>query len=202
MPHPPNQKSESRARILESARRLFNRKGFAGVSIDEIMAEAGLTRGGFYKHFKTKAELYAAAIALFSCDGSDLWQREAWQQAHVDPSAHGRQLARMIVTAYLSKEHFDERDASCPMIGLPSDAARAGKAVKAAYREVLERMARAFEANLPGERRPARQQALTLVAMCVGAMVLARAIDDSALAEDLRHSARAHMLAAFEFGGD
>ena len=48
-----------------------------------------------------------------------------------------------------SQEHLDDRDASCPMIGLPSDAARAGEAVKPAYREVLERMARAFETNLP-----------------------------------------------------
>jgi TetR/AcrR family transcriptional regulator, transcriptional repressor for nem operon len=60
----------------------------------------------------------------------------------------------MIVNAYLSNEHFGDRDASCPTIGLPSDAARAGNAVKAAYREVLERMARAFEVNLTGDRGP------------------------------------------------
>jgi AcrR family transcriptional regulator len=56
MPLPPNQKADSRMRILKSARYLFNRKGFAPVTIDEIMAEAGLTRGGFYKHFNTKEE--------------------------------------------------------------------------------------------------------------------------------------------------
>jgi TetR/AcrR family transcriptional repressor of nem operon len=200
MPHPPHQKSETRKRILQSARRLFNRSGFAGVSIEDIMADAGLTRGGFYKHFATKEELYAEAITDFICRGPETWRREAWQEAHIDPSAQGPELARMIVNAYLSQEHHDDRDASCPMIGLPSDAARAGEAVKAAYREVLERMARAFETNLPQGQPTPRQQALALVALCVGGMVLARAIDDSGLAQDVRDAARTHVLAASGWG--
>jgi TetR/AcrR family transcriptional regulator, transcriptional repressor for nem operon len=106
----------------------------------------------------------------------------------------------MIVNAYLSQEHIDDRDASCPMIGLPSDAARAGEAVKAAYREVLERMARAFEVNLPQGQPTPRQRALALVALCVGGMVLARAIDDTGLAQDLRDAARTHVLAASGWG--
>jgi len=201
MPHPPNQKPETRERILKSARHLFNRKGLAGVTIDEIMAHAGLTRGGFYKHFNTKQELYAEAIAEFDCSGPEIWQREPWQKAHIDPSAHGVRLAQMIVNAYLSEEHFDDRDASCPMIGLPSDVARGAEPVKVAYRRVLERMARAFEANLPQAQPPARQRALALVALCVGGMVLARAIDDPALAKDLRNAARDHVLAASGWTG-
>jgi TetR/AcrR family transcriptional repressor of nem operon len=200
MPHPPSQKPETRERILKSARHLFNRSGFAGVTIEQIMTDAGLTRGGFYKHFNSKEELYAEAIADFICHGSEAWQREAWQQAHIDASARGPQLATMIVNAYLSQDHFDDRDASCPMIGLPSDAARAAGAVKVAYRQVLEKMARAFEANLPSGQPSKRQRALALVALCVGGMVLARAIDDSALAEDLRNAARTHVLASSGWG--
>ncbi|HEX4597682.1 MAG TPA: TetR/AcrR family transcriptional regulator, partial [Burkholderiaceae bacterium] len=173
MPYPAEHKTETRERILKSARRLFNRSGFAAVTIDEIMADAGLTRGGFYNHFETKEELYAEAIRQFICDGP-----EAWQRAYIDASAQGPELAKMIVDAYLSKEHFEDRDGSCPMIGLPSDAARAGEGVKAAYREVLQMMAGAFEANLRSEERSARQRALALVALCVGGMVLSRAIDD------------------------
>jgi TetR/AcrR family transcriptional regulator, transcriptional repressor for nem operon len=101
---------------------------------------------------------------------------------------------------YLSQDHFDDQDGSCPMIGLPSEAARAAQAVKAAYRQVLERMARAFEANLPQGKSSARQQALAFVALCVGGMVLARAIDDAALARDLREAARTHVLAASGWG--
>jgi TetR/AcrR family transcriptional regulator, transcriptional repressor for nem operon len=200
MPHPPSQKADTRARILRSARHLFNRKGFASVTIDEVMADAGLTRGGFYKHFSTKEQLYAEAIAEFIAEDAEIWQREAWQRAHVDTSASGAELAKMIVNAYLSHEHFYDRDGSCPMIGLPSESARATKAVKAAYRQVLERMARAFEANLPPGKPSARQRALALVAVCVGGMVLARAIDDAELANDLRKAARSHVLAASGWG--
>lgn len=62
MPYSPAHKARTRERIVESARHLFNRCGFAGVSIDEIMAEAGLTRGGFYNHFGAKEELYAEVV--------------------------------------------------------------------------------------------------------------------------------------------
>ena len=65
MPYPPEHKVQTRARIVESARRLFNRHGFEQVTIDQIMASAGLTRGAFYHHFDSKDELYAAAVASF-----------------------------------------------------------------------------------------------------------------------------------------
>src|SRR5437660_9910682 len=67
MPHSPKQKRDTREKILESARRLFNRKGYTGVSIEEIMSDAGLTHGGFYRHFSGKDELYAAAVRQFLC---------------------------------------------------------------------------------------------------------------------------------------
>jgi TetR/AcrR family transcriptional repressor of nem operon len=193
--HPPSRKSETRECILKSARHLFNRRGFAEVTIEEIMADACLTRGGFYKHFNTKEDLYAEAITQFAFDGP-----ESWQRAHVDPAARGPELARMIVNAYLSDEHLHGRDGSCPMVGLPSDSARAGQAVKAAYRGVLEMMAGAFEASLPSGDPLARQRALALVALCVGGMVLSRAIDDAKLGADIRNAARSYALAASGWG--
>lgn len=185
MPYTSEHKQETRTRIIQSARRLFNRKGFADVSIDDIMGEAGLTHGGFYKHFTAKEDLYQAAVLQFCFD-----QPEQWQRRHFDPGAKGAALARMIVDAYLSKDHFEDRDASCPMIALPSDVSRGGESVKAAFRQVLEMMAGAFTANLPEEGRPVRERALALVALVVGGMVLARAVDDPALGNELRDSAR------------
>jgi len=64
MPYPPEHRERTRARIVRSAMTLFNRHGLESVSIDDVMAHAGLTRGGFYRHFKTKSDLYAEAIAL------------------------------------------------------------------------------------------------------------------------------------------
>jgi TetR/AcrR family transcriptional regulator, transcriptional repressor for nem operon len=196
MPYTPEHKQETRERIVKSARRLFNRKGFAEVTIDEIMADAGLTRGGFYKHFDTKEELYADAILQFLCMDAP----EPWQRKHVDASACGQTLARMIVNAYLSREHFEDRDGSCPMVALPSDAARGGDAVKAAFRQVLDRFVRIFAANLPEPE--ARQRALALVAMCVGGMVIARAVDEQALADEFRTAARQYVFATTGWGGD
>jgi len=171
-------KQGTRRRILKSARRLFNRRGFAEVTIDEIMKDAGLTRGGFYRHFDTKEELYAGAVRQFLCRDAP----EPWQSKHVDACAQGKALARMIVDAYFSRDHFDDREGSCPVIGLPSDVSRSGEVVKAAYREVVEMMIGIFQANLDGPR--ARERSLVLVALCVGGMVLARSVDDPDLGDD------------------
>ena len=66
MPYRPDHKARTRARIVEAARRLFNRHGFEQVTIDQIMAAAGLTRGGFYHHFDSKDQLYAASVASYA----------------------------------------------------------------------------------------------------------------------------------------
>ncbi len=190
MPYSLTHKQQTRERIVTSARRLFNRKGFTEVTIDEIMKQAGLTRGGFYKHFDTKEQLYSHAVLQFLCMGAP----ERWQSKHVDPCASGPALAQMIVNAYLSREHFDDRDGSCPLVALPSDVARGGKAIKAAFRQVLDKMVEVFAANLIEPR--ARQQAFALVALCVGAMVIARAVDDPKLGDKFRDAAREHLLEA------
>jgi hypothetical protein len=97
-----------------------------------------------------------------------------------------------VVDAYLSREHLDDVEGSGPLIGLPSDAARSGKGVKSAYRQVAESMIRLFESNLSGPE--AHEQALVFVSLCVGGMVLARGIDDDSLGSELRDAAQSHIL--------
>ena len=93
MPYSPEHAVQTRGRIVESARRLFNRHGFEQVTIDQIMAAAGLTRGAFYHHFQSKNELYAAAVASFvTCNPFAVQTAEAAEQLR-DP----RRLARMLV---------------------------------------------------------------------------------------------------------
>lgn len=197
MPYAATHKANTRRRIVESARKLFNRHGFNAVSIDEIMEDAGLTRGGFYRHFGAKEELYRAAVLQFAHAA----QPERWQRCHFDPDAEGAAVARMIVNAYLSTEHFDDRDGSCPMIGLPSDVARSADGVRAAFREILEMMLRCFEANLAPADLSSRQRALAVASTIVGGMVLARAIDDAALATEIRAAARAEVFATTGWNG-
>jgi TetR/AcrR family transcriptional repressor of nem operon len=112
----------------------------------------------------------------------------------VDLCAEGETLARMIVDAYLSRDHLDDLDGSCPLIALPSDTARGGTAVKVAYRQVLDMMVGVFTDALSGPK--GRQQALALTSLCVGAMAIARAIDDPALADEFRGAAHDHVLHA------
>lgn len=196
MPYAATHKAQTRQRIVESARKLFNRNGFDAVTIDEIMEDAGLTRGGFYKHFGAKDELYRAAVLQFA----RAERPEPWQARHVERHAEGVPLARMIVNAYLSRDHFDDRDGSCPMVALPSDVARAASGVKDAFREVLDMMLGCFEQNLPATDMTSRNRALAVAATIVGGMVLARAIDDPALADELRAAALAEVMASTGWG--
>ena len=140
MPYSSEHKRDTREKIIESARRLFNRKGYSGVSIEDIMSDAGLTHGGFYRHFSGKDELYAAAVRQFLCKKTPA----AWQ-AKRRPTSVGAPRARRIVEAYFSREHFDDRDGCCPLIGMASDIQRGGEAVKVAYQEVVEQLIKVFE---------------------------------------------------------
>ncbi|MEM7615189.1 MAG: TetR/AcrR family transcriptional regulator, partial [Pseudomonadota bacterium] len=90
MPYSPAHKAETRKRIVETARILFNREGFSNVSIDRIMEEVGLTRGGFYNHFRNKDELYAEAVASFLNGRGKTWRDEAG----VDPVGGGPATVR------------------------------------------------------------------------------------------------------------
>jgi len=194
MPYSPDHKEHTRNRILRSAARLFNRKGFSEATIGEIMTAAGLTHGGFYRHFSSKDKLYAEAVRYFLCKDAP----EPWQRMSDDLRKTDQPFARFIVDAYLSRDHLNDRDGSCPLIGLPSDVARSSKTVKAAYRGVAESMIQVFEANLNGPK--AHERALVVIALCVGAMVLARAMDDKALADDLRDAAHKHVLMTAGWG--
>jgi TetR/AcrR family transcriptional repressor of nem operon len=189
MPYSAKHKQETRRKILESARRLFNGKGFSEVSIDEIMEDAGLTRGGFYRHFGDKDELYAESVRWFLCaEAAKPWQRKPAS------SAAARKRGKRVVDAYFSRAHFDDRESCCPLVALPSDVARAGHEVKSAYAEVLQKLVDIFEADLDTPDRGER--ALTLVALCVGGIVAARCVDNPTLADNLRRAAHHHALRA------
>ena len=187
MPYPAGHRVEVRQKIVLSARKLFNQFGFDQVSVDRIMADAGLTRGGFYSYFKSKSELYAEVLQCFFTDPN--W-KNCWEGVHVDPNAVD--LGPQIVRAYLSRQHFEDVGNSCPMVALPSDVARSGKIAKGAFENVF----RAMTAMLEQTRSHATAQAIA--ALCVGGMVVARALDDRALADELRESA---MSVALSLGG-
>lgn len=185
MPYSSEHKQRTRSRIVENARILFNRNGFENVSIDMVMAEAGLTRGGFYNHFKSKEELFAAAVSGFLMGRGAQWRAAAG----IDPENPAPEMASQMIAGYLSPEHLGDLDGQCPMIALPSDVARSNPEVQEAYQELLTAMVGLFETSLEGQKADAHQTALVLAALCVGGMVLARTLPDSELAEEVRKAA-------------
>ncbi len=193
MPYSTEHKARTRARIVESARRLFNRSGFEQVSIDQIMAAAGLTRGGFYNQFTSKDQLYAAAVANYATCNPFATKLTQARRPIDDP----RKLARMLVDLYLSEEVLDDTDLHCPLYALPADVARAGLSPQKAYTDLIRGMAHVYRSALSGVR-DADRRAQTIVSLCVGGMVLARTTNDATLRTSLRTAARHQALALLE----
>ncbi len=190
MPYSKQHKLQVRARIIDTARVLFNRFGFEKVTIDQVMQKSGLTRGGFYNHFSNKEELFKEAVAGFLMGRGAQWRAEAG----IDVTKLDQQAAQQMVDSYLSDEHLGDLDGQCPMIALPSDVARANPDVQDSYQKLLEGMVFLFEtsmAQLPKQtsKDHHRQKALSLAALCVGGMILARTLPDSELAREVKHAA-------------
>src|SRR5262249_53738171 len=182
MPYRPEHGAKTRARILHGARTLFTRRGFEGVSIDELMASAGLARGAFYSYFQSKSQLYAEAVAQWLAETP--WSQ--WDGISVDFAA--ADAARQVVRAYLSRQHFEDVDASCPMVALPSDVARSDQMVRKAFEDVFKALVDLVDGSRGGDGPGDRSRALAIAGMCVGGMVVARALDDLGLADALRES--------------
>ncbi len=183
---PPSRKHHNRIRdlVLQSAGRLFNRHGFNAVSIDDVMAEAGLTRGSFYCYFSSKSDLYAQSVVRVVHEDRE----------NPKPSGSERARADKIVQDYLSENHQDVTTDTFPMIGLPNDIARTDRAVRQAFEAALKLMVRSFEQAAGGGAEARHSTALAIAALCVGGMVLSRSIDDRKLAEELRGAAKATAL--------
>ncbi len=193
MPRSPGRRDATKATIVRTARRLFNRFGFDGVSVDQIMAEAGLTHGGFYRHFEGKSDLYAEALQCFFTDPG--WDSN-WEGIEIDRTA--ADIGPQIVRAYLSHQHFEDIDNSCPMVALPSDVARSGESAKRAYETVFKAMVDILARDSRADHHPDRMAALSIAALCVGGMVIARASDDRAFADEVREAC---MAVALRLGG-
>lgn len=184
MPYTAEHKARTRARIVASARVLFNRHGFDQVSIDNVMEHSGLTRGGFYNHFASKQALYAEAVNSFAaCNPFAL------ESARVGGWSSPKQAARRLAELYLSDDALDDVDQHCPLIALPSDVARAGLEPREAYTLVVRRMLGVFRAAFGASDLEGSTKAQLIVNLCIGSMVIARTTADPSLRRSLRAAA-------------
>jgi TetR/AcrR family transcriptional repressor of nem operon len=193
MPYPAGHYNEVRKKIIESARRLFNRHGFDGVSLKQIMAGAELTHGGFYSYFESKSDLY---VQVLSCFFTDPEWKSCWEGVEVDLSSGD--AGPQVVRAYLSQQHFEDVENSCPMTALPTDVARGSASTKRAFEKVFQAMVSVLERSSAGHGGPRRGQAQAIAALCVGGMIVARAMADRGHADELRDAC---MGIALELGG-
>ena len=181
MPYPAGHRATVKKNIIDSARKLFNRHGFESVSIGQIMAGAGLTHGGFYSYFNGKSDLYAEVLGCFFTDPN--W-KSCWEGVHVDLSS--TDVGSQIVRAYLSRQHLENVENSCPMVALPVDVARSGPRARQAFEEVFKGMVSVLERSIIQNGQPRRTTAHAMAALCVGGMVIARAVADRRLTDNLR----------------
>src|SRR6478672_3390444 len=181
MPYPAGHRIEVKRKIVESARRLFNRHGFENISVDEIMSGAGLTRGGFYSYFESKSDLYAEVLGCFFTDPE--W-KSCWEGVEVDLAS--TDVGPQVVRAYLSRQHFEDVENSCPMVALPTDVARSGVSAKRAFETVFKAMVSVLDRSLAQNGRRRRATAQGIAALSIGGMVVARTMIDRALADQLR----------------
>jgi TetR/AcrR family transcriptional regulator, transcriptional repressor for nem operon len=197
MPYPTGHRAEVKKRIIASARRLFNRHGFDQVSLDAIMLGAGLTRGGFYSYFRSKSELYVEVLGCFFTDPE--W-KNCWEGIEVDLKSSD--VGGQVIRAYLSQQHFEDVENSCPMVALPADVTRGGVRLRRAFETVFAAMTSVLERSMNGPGRSsgrnARSRAQAMAALCIGGMVVARAMESRASADALRDAC---MGVALELGG-
>lgn len=146
MPYPAGHRSTVKKNIVDSARKLFNRQGFESVSVSQIMAGAGLTHGGFYSYFKSKSDLYVEVLGCFFTDPQ--W-KSCWEGVQVDLSS--TDVGPQVVRAYLSRQHFEDVENSCPMVALPTDVARSGRKCEARLRDCVQSNGERLGAELSPE---------------------------------------------------
>ncbi len=180
--------AENRQRILEVAGRLFREKGFEGIGVDGIMEAAGLTHGGFYGHFDSKAHLAEQACAAGLEKSKQKWET----LAKASPEAALAEIAR----SYLSKRHRDDPGNGCVFAALGGDVARSSDAVRSTVTKGVRAQLGILERVAKGRSKAARrEQAITALSGMVGAMVVARLVNDSALSDEIL------TVAASAFGG-
>ncbi|MDX2143692.1 MAG: TetR/AcrR family transcriptional regulator [Rhodospirillaceae bacterium] len=182
MPLSKAHKDQSRRKIIDAAGELFRRHGYDGVGIDTIMAKAGLTRGGFYAHFASKAALFADVLAVEPAFNRMLAQRPGETRGELMDSA------LEVLGNYLDPARVPHVASTCPMVSLSRDVDKAGHAGRAALTHVVEDLAGQLKRGMTGAAQDPRT--LAVLALCIGGVTIARTADTPATAKAVLDACR------------
>jgi len=179
-------KESTRRRIIETAGRLFKRDGINGTGIAALMADAGLTNGAFYAHFRSKEDLVAEVIT----------EELRAQVTAFTALAPGMAGLEVLLRTYLSAPHRDHREAGCPSAALLDEIARCGDLSRDAYSKGASALVEEIASRLaPEDPASARGRALSVLALMAGSLQLSRAVSDPQLSDEILEQGVANALA-------
>ena len=184
MGHSKAEKDESHNRIVDVAAARFREAGIEGIGVADLMKDAGLTHGGFYRHFGSREELVAEAVERALRDGSQAV--DALQKLPQSPSA----VLALLVDGFLSLAHRDSLATSCAVTTLAGDVARSNERARSAYTGQVGKYLELLVKLIASDKHKARRaKAIAALATLVGAVSMARAVNDDQLSREILKSA-------------
>lgn len=174
-----SRKEASHERILQAATRAIRRSGYAGTGVADIMREAGLTHGGFYAHFDSREAMLAEAADQAGAESVGALEQFAL-------AAPPKDAYRTLLKTYLSRAHVERCETGCPVAALGSEMPRQAPEVRRAATRRIKDMIDLVTRYAPDTSEPeGRRKALATTATMIGALILARAVDDRQLGDDV-----------------
>ena len=191
MRYRPEHKAEIHQKIVKDASRRVRAEGITGAAVTSVMRDAGLTHGGFYKHFESKGELLIASL-------SEAFQEMADRLAEAGKQSQRESAWKAIVNAYLSLEYCDHVEYGCPLSALAPELARVDKTLKPQIFEELKRYKNRMLCFMPGERAADKERAFfSIFSTMIGAIQIARMLPERVMREKVLASARDLLLRSF-----
>ena len=183
-------KDATHERIVSVAARAIRRSGYDGTGVADIMKEAGLTHGAFYAHFASREAMLAEAAAK-ACAESAAAATQVAADAPPGAALHN------LLAAYLSKGHIEQVEAGCPLAALGSETSRQAPDVRRIATRHIKASIDLLARQLPDwGQQGAHEKALVMLSTMVGALMLARAVDEPGLSDSLREAALQHLTSA------
>jgi TetR/AcrR family transcriptional regulator, transcriptional repressor for nem operon len=191
MRYRPEHKAKIHQQIMRDASRRIRAEGITGTSVSTVMREAGLTHGGFYKHFGSKDELLAESL-------SRAFEEIADRLAHAAEQSKPEAAWKTIVKTYLSLEYCEHVEYGCPLPALAPELARASKKMKPRIFDDLKRYKNRMLPFMPGQRTADKDRAFfSIFSTMIGAMEIARLMPEHAMREKVLGTAREFLLRSF-----
>jgi TetR/AcrR family transcriptional repressor of nem operon len=191
MRYSPQHKAETHRKIVKDASRRIRNEGITGAAVSAVMQDAGLTHGGFYKHFESKEELLMESL-------SEAFQEIATRLAQAAEQSRPATAWKAIVKTYLSLEYCDHVEYGCPLPALAPELARAGKAMKPQIFEELKKYKSRMLPFMPGRRTADKESAFfSIFSTMTGAIEIARMLPEPAMREKVLKTARDFLLRSF-----